>query len=185
MKTRTIIQAALSGLLLLAASASAGPAASFDLPLRGTNLQAKLPDYAGKILVLDFFAYWCAPCGEASAAIHREIAEHYSIKNGNPAGVPVEVLAVNVEADNPKQTDSFIRKHGMGKVADDRDGKTFEAFKGGDLPLIVVIDGTQGTVSKPKFEVVYRRSGFEGAAKLRDVIDAIPAPSAKPKEASR
>jgi thiol-disulfide isomerase/thioredoxin len=185
MRTRNIIQSALSGLLLLAVSAVAGPAANFDLPLRGTNIQAKLPDYTGKILVLDFFAYWCAPCGEASASIHRDIENHYSGKSGNPAGVPVEVLAVNVEAGNSKKTDAFIQKHSMGKVADDRDGKTFEAYKGGDLPLIVIIDGTQGTVSNPKFEVVYRRSGFEGAAKLRAVIDAIPAPSAKSTEGSR
>jgi peroxiredoxin len=168
-----------SGLLLslgLASALAAETAADFTLPRLGTNGVVKLADYAGKIVVLDFFAYWCAPCGEASSMIHREIGEHYSTKKGNPAGVPVEVLALNVEADHPKETAAFIRKHGLVHVGDDRTGKTFDAYGGSDLPLIVIIDGTGGTKSEPNFSVVYRRSGFEGATKLRAVIDAIRAP---------
>jgi peroxiredoxin len=175
--------------LLLAGSlaflALAEPAADFTLPRHGTNGVVKLLDYAGKIVVLDFFAYWCTPCGEASSTIHREIGEHYAAKGGNSNGVPVEVIAVNVEADNPGETVAFIRRHGLVNVADDPTGKTFDAYKGSDLPLVVIIDGTGGTRSKPKFSVVYRRAGFEGGTKLRAVIDAVPAPDPKPEEETR
>ena len=69
--------------------------------------------------MLDFFAYWCAPCLRVSPLIEKEIAEYYLEQNGNKYGIPVDVVAVNVEASNPKRTDLFIRRTGLKKVVDD------------------------------------------------------------------
>ena len=68
------------GILVLAASLPA------QVPLltwkdRATKAPVKLQDFAGEIVVLDYFAYWCVPCGPASKQIEEEIARHY----GDPA----------------------------------------------------------------------------------------------------
>ena len=129
MKANPLLGLSLSGLFAVAAVSAVEPAPDFTLPRLGTNTVVRLSGYSGRILVLDFFAYWCPPCGDSSSAIHREIAEHYSARKGNPAGVPVEVLAVNVEADHPKETAAFVRKHRLEAVAEDRSGKTFDATR--------------------------------------------------------
>lgn len=50
--------------------------------------RAKLADYHGKVLVLDFYATWCAPCRES---IPRLISLH---RQFGPAGV--EIVGLNV-----------------------------------------------------------------------------------------
>ncbi|MGE3308889.1 MAG: TlpA family protein disulfide reductase [Limisphaerales bacterium] len=132
-----------------------------------------LSDFAGKIVVLDFFAYWCVPCAKASAEIESKIHAHYAARNGNPAGIPVEVLAVNVEAEQRPRTEAFIKKHKLGRVVDDKEGEMLRKYGGTSLPHLVVIDGTAGPTGEPEFRVVYRKGGFEGADKIRAVIDAI------------
>lgn len=161
-------------------------APDFDLPKWGSTNRVRLSDFAGQIFVLDFFAYWCVPCRRASAEIEPGIAKYYAEKRGNPHGVPVRVLAVNIEPDNPKQTAQFIKDVGADFVANDTDGKLIAQLDGAGTPFIVVIDGTRGTKESPDFVVVYRRAGFEGTKKLRQVIDAIkPAHSAAKPSARR
>ncbi|MBT5925504.1 MAG: TlpA family protein disulfide reductase [Verrucomicrobia bacterium] len=127
-------------------------------------------EHQGRIVVLDFFAYWCAPCLKASPLIEEGIAEYYSSKNGNPQGVPVDVIAVNVETSNSKRTDLFIRRTGLKKIIDDFDGLLLAEFEAESIPLIVVLDGTR---PESGFSVVYQKSGFEGVPQLRSVIDSI------------
>jgi len=126
--------------------------------------------FQGRILVLDFFAHWCAPCLRVSPLIEKEIAEYYLEQNGNKYGIPVDVVAVNVEASSPKRTDLFIRRTGLKKVIDDFDGNLLSEFKAESIPLLVVLDGTH---SDAGLKVVYQKAGFEGASQLRAVIDSI------------
>jgi len=132
-----------------------------------------LRDFAGKILVLDFFAYWCVPCQRASAEVEDKIRTYYASRGGNPQGVPVEVVAVNVEMEQRSRTEAFIRKNKLGLVVQDVDGATLRQYGGASLPHLVIIDGTQAAADLPKFQVVYRTAGFEGAAKLKAIIDRL------------
>jgi len=152
---------------------AAEPAPEFDLPRRGAEGRARLEDFAGQIVVLDFFAYWCAPCLVASKELESEVQQFYTGRHGNARGVPVRVISVNIEKEQPARTDKFIRETGASFVADDFSGALLKQFGGAGIPFFAVIDGSAGRAGATKFEVVYRHAGFEGVRRLRQIIDGL------------
>ena len=105
--------------------------------------------------------------------VEELIQKHYASRKGNPGGVPVQVISINVEPDDTKGTRAFVRKHGVSLVLNDTNGSTLKAFGGEGLPYFVILDGTRGTAEKPAFKVVYAKPGFEGVEKLRTIIDRL------------
>jgi thiol-disulfide isomerase/thioredoxin len=97
--------------------------------------------FAGKILVLDFFAHWCGPCAPASRDLERNVREHFQERNGNVHGVGVEVVSVNVEPEHPGLTRDFLEGAGIAVAYDDTDGALLERLEGTALPFIVILDG--------------------------------------------
>jgi thiol-disulfide isomerase/thioredoxin len=154
-------------------AAAENVAPEFELQKWNTTEKVKLKDFTGQIVVLDFFAYWCVPCKRASKEIEPGIAKYYEAKQGNPHGAPVRVVAVNVESAKPEKTAQFIKDIDATFVANDNDAALFTKLGGKGTPFIVIIDGTRGTKDAPEFHIVYRKAGFEGTKKLREVIDAI------------
>ncbi|MDB4665076.1 TlpA family protein disulfide reductase [Verrucomicrobia bacterium] len=143
-----------------------------DLPVRG-EAPSRSYTFNGqdrRIIVLDFFAYWCAPCARVSPILEEQIGNHYKTHHGNPQQIPVELVAVNIESGQPRRTDAFIRRAGLSKVLDDFKGTLLGHFDATGIPLIVVLE-TQETDAG--YVVRYKHSGFEGVEKLRDVIDSI------------
>ena len=155
------------------------PVPDFELPKWESTEKVKLADFAGEIVVLDFFAYWCAPCRKASIELEGGVQKFYAEKKGNSNGVPVRVVSINIERDNPKLTAKYITETGAEFVLNDFDGVLLEKLGGAATPFIVVIDGTHATKEKPDFRVLYKKAGFEGVNKLRAIIDPIK-PKPKP-----
>lgn len=173
---RVLTLIALLGTAPAASAAAPQTAPAFELQQWESGGTIKLADFAGQIVVLDFFAYWCVPCKRATSEIETGIQKYYAGRNGNPHGVPVRVIAVNIERDNPNFTRQFIEQTGAGLVANDFEGALLEKFDGAATPFVVVIDGTRVTGDMPEFRVVYQRAGFEGTKQLRRVIDAVRPP---------
>ena len=155
-------------------------APAFDLPQLGGVQRAQLTTFRGRIVVLDFFAYWCVPCVRASTEVETGIRQYYESRAGTAHGIPVEVLAVNIESSHPERTGAFIRQTGLGRVFDDVQGGVFQKYGGSGMPFLVVIDATEGKSGDTPPLIVYRKAGFEGCDKLRLVIDSIGGSSSGP-----
>ena len=180
---RASFTASLVGGAMLASTAA--PAAEktvlgFELSKWDSDDKLALSDFAGEIVVLDFFAYWCVPCRKASAELEGGIQKYYASKQGNPQGVPVHLLSVNIEQANPKKTARFIEEAGLERVVDDTDSRLFRQLGGKGIPFIVVIDGTRATREHQDYRVVYESDGFKGTKPIRKVIDRINPPKPAP-----
>lgn len=163
-----------------AATAGAGALArDFTVVDRATGRPVRLTDFAGKIVVLDFFAHWCVSCRSASADLERQIRQYYAARGGNPAGWPVVVVAINIDPGNERRTAAFVSAAGIALATDDARQEAFGQFDEHNvLPLVVVVNGAAGAPGCAQWQVLYRRAGYEGAPALRKVIDAVGAPGA-------
>lgn len=98
------------------------------------NLEGKevrLSDLRGKMVLLDFWATWCAPCRSAMPAtelLHRELKDKGLI-----------VLAIDDE--NAEEQRAFLRKFGYSfSSLVDRGNMVKNLFKVGGIPTTVLID---------------------------------------------
>lgn len=66
--------------------------------------RVSLDGFAGKVVLIDFWATWCAPCREALPHI-RDIARRY-------AGQPLVVLSISLDSDEAKWK-SFVANNAM------------------------------------------------------------------------
>lgn len=89
-----------------------------------------LKDYRGKVLVLDFWASWCAPC-QRSLPLWQEMEE---------ASPDLRVLAVNID-DQRENALTFMRRFSLDlTVVFDPDHEVVKSFQLEGLPTVVVID---------------------------------------------
>ena len=134
----------------------------------------KMSDYEGHVIVLDFFAWWCGPCRSSSPIVEQDIYEYFQDRDGNDHGVPVTVIAVNIESDNPDRTDQFVDEAGLKLVGNDFDRKAWDQFnERSAIPLFVIINGVNGNTEYEQWEVLYKKTGFEGVNKFREIINKV------------
>ncbi len=96
-----------------------------------------LNDFRGKVVYLDFWASWCAPC-LVSIPLLNELREQYSAQG-------FEVLAVNVDTD-PEDGIDFLIDHPVSyPVLTDPEGVTPALYKLIGMPTSFLIDA-EGTV---------------------------------------
>jgi thiol-disulfide isomerase/thioredoxin len=123
----------LAALLLAWGSAAAQPLELEDLEGR----THRLADYRGKVVLVNFWATWCAPCREEMPSLER--------LRRSLEGRPFVVLAVNV-AEGGRVAGDFMKAMPLGfTVLLDRDGRTTKAWGARILPATYVL-GPEGEV---------------------------------------
>ncbi len=173
---RLPVLAALLPLLLLQAAWPLGTgdlATDFTLPKHGSSQTVQLKNYAGNVIVLDFFAYWCPPCQASSPDVEENIQKYYKQKGGNPNGVPVQLISLNIESSNPSQTDTFIQNGALELVLDDLSGQAYNQYSLGAIPLFVIINGASNTTKYKQWEILYKDAGYAGSSAFKAIIDTV------------
>ena len=112
----------------------AAPALSFTKLLQApTGAKVDWPSLHGKVVVLEFWATWCAPC----------VAE-IPILNSLQASVdPTRIVFLSVDDEEPAAVEKFLaRKPIKGWLGFDTTGKTLERYGIQGRPATIVIDPT-------------------------------------------
>jgi len=97
----------------------------------------RLADYRGKVVLVNFWATWCAPCLEEMPSIER--------LRQSLAGKPFEVLAVNI-GEPPGRIERFLEKMPLGfPMLLDRDTGAAKAWKARVVPATFLV-GPDGRI---------------------------------------
>jgi cytochrome c biogenesis protein CcmG, thiol:disulfide interchange protein DsbE len=106
-------------------------APSFELLSPDGKHKVSLASYAGKVLVIDFWATWCAPCHESFPAYER-ISKKYAGK--------VDVVGISVD-EEPAGIPKFARETGADFALAWDDGQiASKSYQPQTMPTSYVVD---------------------------------------------
>lgn len=110
------------------------------------KLEGALPDLKGKVVLVDFWASWCAPCKESFPTMN-DLQKRYG-----PQGLII--IAVNVDENNSDMVD-FLKKHSASfAVVRDAAQKLVDKVDISTMPASFLIDSSG--------KVRFTHSGFRG-----------------------
>ncbi|HEY3667495.1 MAG TPA: TlpA disulfide reductase family protein [Polyangiaceae bacterium] len=108
-------------------------APSFELSSPNGKQKVSLASYAGKVVIVDFWATWCTPCHE-SFPVYQRIADKYGSK--------VTVIGISVDED-PAGIPKFVKETGAKFPLAWDDGQlTSKSYQPPTMPTSYVIDAS-------------------------------------------
>lgn len=121
--------------------ATLGKAKPFELKRANDGKSVRLADFAGKVVVLDFWATWCPPC---RAEIPDFIALQKQYKSQG-----LEIVGVSVDQQGAPVVNNFAKEHGINYTSLLADDKVVSAYGGiRGIPTTFVIDREGNIVKK-------------------------------------
>ena len=119
-------------------------APSFTLPTLQGDKATALKSYAGKVVYVDFWASWCAPC-KTSFPLLNDLHKKLKAKG-------FEVVAINMDEDKSK-AEKFLEEHKVDfTVLRDAKGEWADKFVVESMPTSFLVD--------KKGNVTYIHKGF-------------------------
>lgn len=92
-----------------------------------------LADFEGKVLVVNLWATWCAPCVEEMPTL--------DLLKADMAGEPVEVLAISLDAEGPQIVRTFFDKNGIDHLDlfNDETMALYSEVRAPGLPITLIV----------------------------------------------
>jgi peroxiredoxin len=105
-----------------------------DFNLRDANGNiASLAGYRGSLVLLNFWATWCAPCREEMPSM-EQLSRYFGSQG-------LVVVAVN-QRENPAQVNKFMKTHGLSFATPlDTNGRVGASYRVFGIPVTYLIDG--------------------------------------------
>lgn len=121
----------------------------------------KVQDYRGRVLLLTFFASWCAPCHAEAPQMEANIWQKYRDK-----GLTVIGINTGEESDPDKRAQEFVAEHHLTyPVLVDGDDQLSQIFQIKIMPSIAILD-RKGTVR-------YLKPGFDPAVITQQIEELL------------
>ena len=136
-------------------------APGFDLPLLSGN-QVRLDELRGKIVILDFWATWCAPCEVQMPVLD---ALWQDKKSRAAHGDDLMIVGVSVDTDPPATVSDWIAERGFLypiAIGDQDLAMRYGVF---GFPTLVIID--------PGGWIYTRHTGVWSRPEIESVLDQI------------
>jgi thiol-disulfide isomerase/thioredoxin len=147
---------------------------NFTLTDRATGRPVSLADFAGKVVFLEWFAWWCPFCQAAAPQVKSGIVDYYASRGGNAAGLPVLHVSLNLQSGQEAQTQQFINAYGLGQTLNDFNRAVANRFQTGGQPIFAIINGVAGSASHRQWELVFTQLGYGSTqAPITDFRNAI------------
>ncbi|RYD27374.1 MAG: TlpA family protein disulfide reductase [Verrucomicrobiaceae bacterium] len=119
---------------------------------------ARSADYAGKVVLVNFWATWCPPC-VAEIPGFIKVQEEYRSRG-------FTILGISMDEGDPAVVSKFMASHGINYPVLRGDAAVATAFKAGNgIPVSYLIDS--------KGKVVLRHVGILSAPALRKAVEEV------------
>lgn len=156
---------------------------NFTLTDRATGNPVQLSDFAGSIVFLEWFAHWCPFCVAAAPQVHAGIVDYYRNQGGNPAGIPVVHVALNLQSDTQQRdrtaTTTFIQRYSFDPVLQDTQRVLARRFADSGQPIFAIINGVTNSPNARPWELLYTLQNYGSTQspieRFRAAIDRVQA----------